>query len=543
MASIATIGYVNITDAESITGWSGDTFELEPDIKVEGSNSVACSLTSNGTNTITYDPAGSWDLSGKALRFYFNTTIVGNLNGTTAVQIGIGTQYITVFPTGADYGGGWTDVVIDAELFTTITLTTATSVALRLNTASKPRNVPQNTWVDNIRALNGLTLTSSTTEAYDFADAAALDKTSVYGVLNDTDGVVFCTGDIVVGDATSNSNLVSVNETLVFPDRNVDSALYKLEFNSGTGTTDIDISGMVCKTVNSAQAAELLLDASYDSLSITGSSFITMGTMTITSTATTPTFSGNSFTSCGASTIGLDIDGCTFTTCDTVTFNSGLTITGCDFIKSSATSSISIGDLGDLDACAFASDGTGHAIDLGTVAATTTMNWDCFLTSVSSEWTGSAGTTVGVSGTANDAILVSVSSGQTLTINVATGATIPTVRNTGTGTVTITAGQVTTTITVVDIDTGAAIENANVYLVTTAGGPLPADTVIIGTATLTNASGIVTDTRSLASNQPVTGRVRRASAGFGTLYKTSPIVGTINSASGLDVTVQMIKDE
>jgi hypothetical protein len=117
------------------------------------------------------------------------------------------------------------------------------------------------------------------------------------------------------------------------------------------------------------------------------------------------------------------------------------------------------------------------------------------------------------------------------------------VRNTGTGTVTITAGEVTTTITVVDIDTGAAISNANVYLLAAAGGPLSEGAVIIGTTTLTNGSGVVTDTRSLASNQPVVGRVRRASAGFGTLYKTSPIAGTINSVSGLDITVQMIKDQ
>jgi hypothetical protein len=98
---------------------------------------------------------------------------------------------------------------------------------------------------------------------------------------------------------------------------------------------------------------------------------------------------------------------------------------------------------------------------------------------------------------------------------------------------------VTTTVTVLDIDDGSPIENANVYLTAAAGGPLAVDTVIIGTATLTDVNGQVSDSRTLASNQPVIGRVRRASPGFGTLYKTAAIVGTISATNGLDIAVQM----
>lgn len=57
---------------------------------------------------------------------------------------------------------------------------------------------------------------------------------------------------------------------------------------------------------------------------------------------------------------------------------------------------------------------------------------------------------------------------------------------------------------------------------------------------LTNASGVISDTRTHASSQPITGRVRKATGG--TFYKTGAISGTINSASGFAVTVQMIPD-
>ena len=282
----------------------------------------------------------------------------------------------------------------------------------------------------------------------------------------------------------------------------------------------------------------------WTNVSITALGTNNPGRLVVNNASTVVEITGGTFTDLGITTLraACVIDGVTWRTSDTVTANSA-SLTSCTFDRSSASTALGCDDLDLLDDCTFVSDGTGHAIDLGTISATDTMGWNCALVSSVSEWTGTAGTTVGVSGTANDAILVNVAASQTLTINVATGATIPTVRNTGTGTVTITAGQVTTTITVVDIDTGSAIQNANVYLLAGAGGPLTEGTVIIGTSTLTDVNGQVSDTRSLGSNQPITGRVRRASSGFGTLYKTSPISGTINSASGADITVQMIKDE
>ena len=52
MVALTLTGSGTISAAESTTNWVGDTFSLEPDIKVEGGNSIACTQTNSGTNDI-----------------------------------------------------------------------------------------------------------------------------------------------------------------------------------------------------------------------------------------------------------------------------------------------------------------------------------------------------------------------------------------------------------------------------------------------------------------------------------------------------------
>jgi len=71
LSSVPTI----ISTAESVTNWGGDTFSLEPDIKVQGSNSVACTQTNKGTNDVYY--SGSWNFSTDVhLRLWFNSCMM-----------------------------------------------------------------------------------------------------------------------------------------------------------------------------------------------------------------------------------------------------------------------------------------------------------------------------------------------------------------------------------------------------------------------------------------------------------------------------------
>lgn len=97
---------------------------------------------------------------------------------------------------------------------------------------------------------------------------------------------------------------------------------------------------------------------------------------------------------------------------------------------------------------------------------------------------------------------------------------------------------VNVTVTALDANTGAPIQDARVLLEAAAGGPLtPGTSILTG---LTNASGEVTGSFQFSSNQPVTGRVRKGTSS--PLYKTGAVGGTI-TANGFDGVVPMVPDE
>lgn len=457
-----------ISTAESVTGWSGDSFVLEPDIKVEGSNSVAVIQTANGTNTVTY--SGSWDMTGSHVRLYMNSAIVAPYGATEAsngieivITSGGGTGRWTV--SGSDtYKGGWQDFIVNTASIPTsgsINPATVTSVSIVINTNSKPRN-STNGWYDNWRFGNGLTINSSASEEINFQDVADADvlSTNAWGILQDTDGVLFGKGKLTLGSTGSlNCNLVSIGETIYFINRNVSSTLYALVTQEGTGATDIDISGMTCKTVG-ASRAELDFSTSITSLSVVGSSFTQMG---LSQFYTGATISLNTWNDISAITT----NGCTFTnnnvnSSGTITVSGG-TFTGNTLNKSIATSAVLVSTLADTINNTYISSGTGHAVELTSIGAGS-MTWD----NSDSGYASTDGST------GNETIYVNVGTGA-LTINIATGASVPTIRTAG-ASVTIVTGQRSFNFTVNPAITGY---EWRVYSVT-AVGSLAGSSELIG---------------------------------------------------------------
>jgi hypothetical protein len=86
---------------------------------------------------------------------------------------------------------------------------------------------------------------------------------------------------------------------------------------------------------------------------------------------------------------------------------------------------------------------------------------------------------------------------------------------------------------------GDPIENARVYMVAGSGGPQTLGTLILNT--LTSASGIASGSSSVASDQPVTGWVRKASGS--PFYKTNVYSTTIDSDNGVVLNIIMLDDE
>jgi len=127
-----------------------------------------------------------------------------------------------------------------------------------------------------------------------------------------------------------------------------------------------------------------------------------------------------------------DILNSTYRRCGQVTQGSA-TFTSCVLDRSSASVSLLADSLADVTKCTFNSDGSNHAVNLGTISADVSMTWDNF----ANDYAATNGST------GNETILVSVDTGITLTINVADGADTPTYYNTGAGTVSVVAGQKT----------------------------------------------------------------------------------------------------
>lgn len=507
--AITPTNLVSISDAETVTGWTNDTFSLEPDIKVQGGNSVSCAQTQNGQNDAWF-AGGPWNLTNLHVRLGWNTAYVAYFAATNPVQVSIGdgstTAYATYYTSNADYAGGWVDlvIVVDATNFPGVNLSAVTEVGVRVNTASKPRNVPANAWFDNFRAVDGLQITGTS----DFAAAAALDAASVYKVFEEVDGVLFAVGELLI---TSGCTFTSANETVVFPSRYVGTSLYKL---NADGNSSVDISGMVLKSLGSAVVT---FASPLNSLSLVSCSFIDINQLTFTPTVTSPTFSNNAFTGCGPTTQGIDATNCAWGTSGTITLTS--TLTNCQVNNHTSSPGVSCSSLDQLNNCSFVA-GTGHAVDLGTVSSSTSMTWN-------SEATG-----YGADGTATATVLVNVAAGQTLTINNEGGGL--TILNTGPGSVNVISGAVTVRVTVIANDTGLPVQGARVYIKRVSNGT----TVLTG---LTNASGIIEDTAySYVGDEAVEGWARKSTSA--PLYKTAPIAGTITSI-GFQTSAIMIRDD
>jgi hypothetical protein len=339
--------------------------------------------------------------------------------------------------------------------------------------------------------------------------------------------------------------------------------------NAGTGTLayfeDSDVSVSLIDTVHSAtDFTRFLIDHAstevyWTNILITATGTNNPGYLEVVTDPTAFDMVGCVFTDFGTTllTASCTATGNTWRACDTVT-QGGASLDACKFDKTISTTAAVVttgatfNSLGSTLANTFVGDGTttpGHAVDAGsitggTVGSPTVLTWynelDNGVTNQST-WEGSTqAATAGTQGTANDAITMNVAAGTYVKVSVAAGANIPTIQNTGTGFLEITANEVTLTITVKDIDTGNVIEGAMVYVTNVAVSATYIDKVE------TNASGQVTHTTSLGSAQTLAGKVRAATPAdkaYTKYYKSSPVAGTFSNVQDTSITIQLITDE
>ena len=446
--------------------------------------------------------------------------------------------------------------------------------------------------LDAIRyGTSGLRVVTTSTDVADFADFVSHDEgTSAnrFGVVQSRDGVVYCNSRLEIGlTATAFVDFQDSNFVVVFTEQPLAAADWmgisiELDDDASANTSDVTLTDGTIKSGGTTVLGDFIVtDTSADgngSLTCTRVVFDALRTVELIALC--------------------DMQACIFSGCGVVDAGDGATLNDCTFTNSTAASSLlwdtNVDPSGELDGCSFVSDGSNHAIELGT-------NSPLSVTLVNHSYSGYAGSD---GSTGNEVIWVRRNSG-TVTINVNGGDT-PTIRTDG-----ATVNVVNTVTVEAEVQTAVnptAIQNARVLLFADTGGDLPAgaavtisrsgttatvthtahgfstgdeirmtgtDGVFLGVHTitvtgvntytytvansgpttgggspavdavilnaLTNASGIVQDTAfEYTSDQPVTGWVRKSTGS--PLYQFTPLAGTIEN-TGASLQAFMALDE
>jgi len=585
------------SDADVLTGWTITSGAVDTDLKKEGSGSVFGILRNDlsvGYYDVVVDGGAATDMTGEHVRMFIWFNSVGLLdieaNGGMEFYMydGTNTAYWVAFG-GDTYEGGWFNLVLDCDSSPhsgSFDKTIVERWGFRYNRTAAPRNV-DNTWLDYLRYGDGYYATGGTSgDEIDLAGIQGVDATNGYGILELIDGVYFSRGDIQIGNGATTTWFEMLGEVLMFVDAPVASTLYSVR-GEGTGCR-VNIENSVLKAADAAIWTLDMDDADIVTCSITGSFIVTGGGAVAFKSGQTIT--GNVFDGCGVITAGgADLDNSKVSgyegTTDTSALNWDLAtdpddyLTGMTFTKGTAAThaiefGTSIPSEITLTNIAFSGynvsdDQTDSTLLFADTSGTITLNLVNCTGNISIDDT--AGCTVVP---VIDPVTTEITVIDSVTKAVVENARVRLVASDGTGALpfedSITSinrsGAVATVVTPAAhglvTDDIAQIEGATedeyngafavTYISSTSFSytvPGTPSTPAGGTKTvtggyfneLTSASGIVTDTRSLTSNQPMTGWVRKGSAS--PYYQTSNLDFTVDSGTGYTTTVQFIPDE
>jgi hypothetical protein len=462
------------------------------------------------------------------------------------------------------------------------------------STGSKAENVV----IDAIDVGAGLNLVGGDGASTDgvFADFISADEGTAanrYGYVFTDGSIIFVNGRLAIGQNNSDTSVLTVfqdtGSVVVWQNGLYATGWARLRLDVATTSTDIDIIGATLigdgEKDNGFGGLYTTTEDTRPILEVTG----TAGTCDLTSCALR-NFSDVVLTSVTT------ITGCDITT-ESMT-QSSAEIDSCTIRTTSVTSIATLQDptfgTSDLHDTEFVQAGAGHAveIDTATTYTFTNMTWTGYGADASDsaalDVTAASGTvtinvvggttpTYKTAGATVDLVINPVTT-EIHVVDIGTASDIQNARvlllaSDGTGDLpfeeSVTITRVTTVATVAHTAHGlvvgdiAFIEGAdqqeyngaqtvvtvpgvNSYTFTVAGAPAtPATGTIISTGgyfnELTNASGIVTDTRSITVDQPMTGTVRKGTSS--PLYKSSPVTATVDQVNGLDLLIQLIPDE
>lgn len=576
------------------------------DAFVQGTGCVANKMGSAIGTTNTgghFNHTTTFDLSGGKHLFHWRQIVTaGNMltkanqgvtlgltnTSTTSTTAWSTTNYKQWFLDGSDTvkaAEGWKCYVIDPASTPnasagTLTLTTVKNVGFLCRQTSAVTSTVSNQFVDAVRAGTGLTASASSgADVIAMADVYATDSsvTNSWGIITQSAGVYYGAGKLNVGSSAQANvcNFTDADQVLVWRNYPVSSSLYAFNIvGNASFATTMQLTGWVVR----GQGGKV-----WDIICGTGGVFKAYGCAF--SNIQTATLSSASL-----------LSGCSVNASGTIEAN-GATITACSFSNQTASQLKvdSPSEMAVITLCDFTSDGTGHAIEL-TAAGDYTFNAISF--------TGYAGAS---GSTGNEAVYVNVASGtvniyagstfsyrlaaaSTATVNIIAGSVTTTLTVTTAAGSPISDAQVMVaaanaigdlpyqdTVTITNSGTTATVSHAGhgmqtndkilvkgashyqnngvfgivvtgagayTYTMLSAPGSNPTGTIRatwVALSGTTDVNGQISASRVFSVDQPVGGWARKSSAA--PYYKTGPVSGIIDSATGANLTALLIPDE
>lgn len=596
--TIAAKNYTLINDCEDYNDWSGSDDDVG-DFYKEGSQCVGVELWSSGNKDIYYDhPTGSWDMSavGCHIRLWWMTTVLNELNtdanGGMQVYLSDGSNTGYWYVSGStSYSGGWYNPVVDVSAAVDAgtkptAMNAITRIGIRWNLTTGAKKV-QSCWIDHVQICDGLIAYGDDGDYFDFDDILAADEdtANAWGVIRKIGGVFYLAGSLEFGDGSGTEGCMfqAKSQVIIFEDRPVNADLYAFDIiDNGVGVTEFilgaksgtaGVQGCSVRVESASQLCKFDIDGTdvdVDNFMLYGSSF----------------FGADAIAFPGASA-NVEILGCTFEYCGQVDPDDA-SVSGCFFINTTSVDAALLWNESiDISSSSFIANTIGAGIEMPS-AVGTPYAYDALLFSGNDDDVlNSSGSAIsinknnGSNPTSYEGSLVTflgVSVDTVITCrDVKTFALIENARvfleaSGGTGDlhyqVSVTIARSGTTATVAHashgLETGDWIHisgcvqpeyniaaeityidsgSYSYQVAHSPDSPATGSPVVTGVVFnhLTNASGVVSDTRSWAIAQPLTGRARRSTSS--PLYQNQPIVETVDKDVGLAVTVYLIPDE
>lgn len=275
---------------ENNTGLVGDSFTSDADIKIQGTNSQACTLTPSAGQSQSVGLTGTWNFTTAVhLRLsqlnFITPYLQTEANNGIQIYMSDGTNidYWTV--AGSDtYQGGWKQFLI----YTATTPTednganhaAITEIGFRYSVITRPRNAV-NVYLDAWYYGDGYTVTGGTSgDEIDWSHIAALDLIEAYGVIEKLEDIYFNTGHVTVG-AGATTTFFKSGQKIQFKDLPVNTTLYALTFEGSA--CNVDITGGAWGAAGVQDYVIDASDATINSFTLSGVQFENTGAVTFSS--------------------------------------------------------------------------------------------------------------------------------------------------------------------------------------------------------------------------------------------------------------------